>query len=147
MLGLRSFLKIVFAISVVTVVILSLLPLRSLPSTGVSDKLEHFVAYALLGLIAGCAFPTQRATILLIAFLSTLGIALELAQWFVPGRSPETFDAIASGVGVGTTLVPQLLLHSRLASQRASASIEPMLNSSGKSRQPKQPKDRQLDYH
>jgi VanZ family protein len=101
-----------FAISVATIVILSLLPARSLPSIGVSDKLGHFVAYALLGLIAGFAYPTQRARILLMAFLSTLGIGLELCQWVVPGRSPEIFDAIASGFGTFTTLGLHLLLRS-----------------------------------
>ena len=146
-LGLRSCLKIAFAIGVFTVVILNLLPARSLPSIGVSDKLEHFAAYALLGLIAGCAFPTQRATILLMAFLSTLGIALELGQWFVPGRSAETFDAIASGLGACTTLGMHLLLRSRLAGTKAIESIELVATkSSSNSHLPKQTSGRQLDH-
>ncbi|MFN0191996.1 MAG: VanZ family protein [Aestuariivirga sp.] len=99
-----------FAIGVILVVVLSLLPPRSLPSFGVSDKIEHFIAYAILGLIAGFAFATQRAAVWLMAFLSALGITLELCQWFVPGRSPETLDAIASVLGTCVVLCTHVLL-------------------------------------
>ena len=110
MSGLRACLKIAFAAGVALVVILSLLPAKSLPSLGVSDKLEHFGAYAFLGLIGGFAFPTQRSMALLMAFLSALAVLLELGQWFVPGRLPEARDAIASGFGACTTLCLHLLL-------------------------------------
>jgi VanZ family protein len=113
-----------FAIGVISVVILSLLPSKSLPSLGVSDKLEHFVAYAILGVIAGLAYPTLRAATLLMAFLSALGITLELCQWFVPGRSPETFDAIASGLGAILALCAHLLFHSRSADRTPNESIK-----------------------
>jgi len=147
MLRSRSYLKIAFAIGIATVVILSLLPAKSLPSTGVSDKFEHFLAYALLGVIAGCAFPTQRATILLMAVMSTLGIALELGQWFVPGRSPATFDALASGVGACTTLGLCLQLRLRSAGTKANESVEFVATkSSSNSHLPKKTNGRQLDH-
>ena len=108
----RPYLKLVFAISVISVVVLSLLPPRSLPSFGVSDKIEHFIAYAILGLIAGFAFVTQRAAIWLMVSLSALGITLEFCQSFVPGRSPETLDAIASVLGTCVVLSGHVLLRS-----------------------------------
>jgi VanZ family protein len=108
--GLRACLKLAFTAGVALVVILSLLPAKSLPPLGVSDKLEHFAAYAILGLIGGFAFPTQRTMALLMAFLVALAVLLELGQWFVPGRSPEARDAIASGFGACTTLCAHLLL-------------------------------------
>ena len=111
-------LKIAFAIGIALVVILNLLPAQSLPSVDVSDKLEHFFAYALLGLIAGFAFPTPRAMLLLIGTLSALGIALELCQSFVPGRSMELGDAIASGLGACTVLGMHILLRMRLVRTR-----------------------------
>jgi VanZ family protein len=122
--GLRACSRIAFAIGIASVIVFSLLPADSLPSLGVSDKFEHFGVYALLALIAGFAFPTQRAADLLIIILSTLGIALELGQWFVPGRSPETVDAIASGLGACTILALYLWLRSRSASLRRNKRIE-----------------------
>jgi VanZ family protein len=108
----RPYLKMAFAIGVISVIVLSLLPPRSLPSFGVSDKIEHFIAYVLLGLIAGFAFVTQRAAIWLMATLSALGITLELCQSFIPGRSPETLDAIASVLGTCVVLSAHVLLRS-----------------------------------
>jgi VanZ family protein len=116
--GFRTCFRIAFAIGFVVVVTLNLLPGQSLPTVEVSDKLEHFVAYALLGLIAGFAFPTPRAMALLIAVLSGLGVALELCQWFVPGRSMEVGDAIASGLGACVMLGLHILLRLRLTRTR-----------------------------
>jgi hypothetical protein len=110
MAGLQACLKIVFAAGVALVVMLSLLPAKSLPSLGVPDKLEHFAAYALLGLLGGFAFPTQRTMALLMAFLLTLAVLLELGQWFVPGRLPEATDAIAGGFGACMTPCSHFLL-------------------------------------
>jgi len=128
-----------FATGVASVAILSLLPARSLPSFGISDKLEHFVAYALLALVGGFAFPSQQATTLLFAFLSALAISLEVGQWFVPGRSPETVDAIAGGLGACMALCSHLLLRSRLAIMRRNESFELVAdNSTSNSHTPKQ---------
>jgi VanZ family protein len=83
---------------------------------GVSDKIQHVAAYALLGLAGGLAFPTRRAAILLLALLPLLGVGLELAQLLVPNRSPEVADALADWVGAALTLLPILLY--RLGSTR-----------------------------
>ena len=140
MSGYRPYLKMAFAIGVISVVLLSSLPARSLPSFGISDKIEHFIAYAILGLIAGFAFPTQRAATWLMASLSALGIALELCQWFVPGRSPETLDAVASGLGACMVLCALVLLRSGSAektrNQNINSAVVSSANSSDKPAQP-----------
>jgi VanZ family protein len=108
--------RYIFAAGVVAVVTLSLLPGKDMPSLGVSDKFEHVVAYALLGLFGGLAFQTRRATILMLVSLPILGIALELAQLFVPERSSEVADALADWIGASLTLLPILFV--RLNSNR-----------------------------
>ena len=108
--------RYVFAAGMVAVVVLSLLPGKDMPSVGVSDKIEHVVAYALLGLAGGLAFPTRRATMLLLVLLPILGIALEVAQLFVPERSSEVADAVADWIGASLTLLPILFL--RLSSAK-----------------------------
>src|SRR5215510_7978703 len=99
-----------FIAGVIAVVTLSLLPARHALSL-FNDKLEHLVAYAALGLVGGLAFPSRRATLWMIALLPVLAIALELGQEFVPGRSTEIADAVASGVGSWLTLLPWLAIH------------------------------------
>ena len=106
----------IFAAGIVAVVALSLLPRKDMPSLGVSDKTEHVVAYALLGLTGGLAFPTRRAALVLLALLPLLGVALEIAQLQVPGRSAEVGDALADLIGAALTLLPILFV--RLGSTR-----------------------------
>ena len=110
-------LRVAFIAGVASIMILSLLPERSLPSFEVSDKLEHLIAYALVALVAGLAFPTQGTMLTLMILLSGLSVILELGQYFVPGRSPEIADAMASSAGACIVL---FLLHFlRLALARA----------------------------
>jgi VanZ family protein len=99
-----------FIIGMIAVVTLSLVPARVAPSL-FNDKLEHLIAYALLGLVGGLAFPTWRATLWMIALLPLLAVALELGQKLSPGRSTEIADAAVSGAGSWLTLLPWLAVH------------------------------------
>ena len=116
MIHLRTVLRCVFAAGTLAVAVLSLLPGKEIPSLGVSDKIEHVAAYALLGLTGGFAFPTRRAAMLLLVLLPLLGIGLEIAQLLVPDRSSEVADALADWIGAALPLLPILLF--RLGSSR-----------------------------
>jgi hypothetical protein len=57
------------------------------------NKLEHPIAYAVLGLVGGVAFPTWRTTLWMLALLPLLAIALAkslrlAARPRSPTRSP-----------------------------------------------------------
>jgi VanZ family protein len=108
--ALASAFKLAFVIATLMVVVLSLLPGNDLPAVGISDKLEHVIAYAILALLGGLAFP--EATMLLAVMLSALGIAMEICQMVVPGRSAEIADAVADAIGVGLILVPSAVWRS-----------------------------------
>jgi VanZ family protein len=112
---LRTFFGFVFAAGVAAVVVLSLIPGKQVPSLGISDKIEHFAAYALLGLIGALAFPTRRSAALLIVLLPAMGLALEVAQTFVADRSTDLADAVANGIGAWLPLVPIVFLRLRPA--------------------------------
>jgi VanZ family protein len=99
-----------FIVGVMAVVVLSLLPASRAPAL-FNDKLEHLIAYAILGFVGGLAFPTWRATLWMIALLPLLAIALELGQMVAPGRSPGIADAVVSGAGSWLTLLPWLAVH------------------------------------
>jgi VanZ family protein len=115
----RIGLRLTFTAAAIAVVVLSLLPRDSLPSVGMSDKYEHLVAYALLAANGWLAFPTRRAALWLMLLLPLMGITLELAQTFVPGRSGDVADALVSALGAYLLLVPMLLCHGAVPFGRA----------------------------
>ena len=106
----EAVLKLAFAVTVLTVIVLSLLPGRDLPQVGLSDKLEHVIAYAGMALTGCLAFPRKSAFLWLLVLLPALGIALEFCQMLVPGRSAEVADAVADTIGVLLVIVPALAL-------------------------------------
>lgn len=86
-------------------VILSLMPGQKLPHTGVSDKFEHSLAYALLTLWFTGVYP--RSSYWRIgAGMFALGVAVELAQGAMPfGRQMEFRDVIANSIGIALGLM------------------------------------------
>jgi VanZ family protein len=105
--------RYIFGVGIIAIATLSLLPGNDVPSVGVSDKIQHLVAYALLGLAGGWAFPTRRGVIVLLVLLPLLGVALEIAQLRVPERSADVADALADWIGAGLTLLPTLVVRLR----------------------------------
>jgi VanZ family protein len=105
----RSGLRLAFAAAVLAIVVLSLMPSESLPRVGISDKLQHLAAYAVLAALGWLGFPTRRAALRLMLFLPLLGIALEFGQMFVPNRSAEVIDAVVNALGAYLVLVPILI--------------------------------------
>ena len=91
--------KVVFCLGVLMVGALSLAPQTSIPETGVSDKIEHFLAYGILCLSGCIAFAGRKVSILF--GLMVYGIALEGLQSFIPGRISSLADIIANCTGAG----------------------------------------------
>ncbi|MEJ5262977.1 MAG: VanZ family protein [Ignavibacterium sp.] len=91
----------------VTIFILTSLPSESLPSVEISDKLNHFLAFFVLGFFLNLTlkyqtkFPALKKNILLITVIIASGYGLldELHQLLVPGRSAEVLDWIADFIG------------------------------------------------
>ncbi len=83
------------------VTILSLLPLRELPGPAFShlDKLYHVTAYGVLMAWFAWATPVARRK-RLAGWLLVLGIAIELAQGYVPYRASSVADVLADALGI-----------------------------------------------
>ena len=79
------------------VAVLSLLPSSVLPPTSIGDKVEHVIAYAVLGLLG--AASSDRSVMHVILGLSIFGSAIEMLQTFPPGRSPDPLDVVADAAG------------------------------------------------
>ncbi|ESS68469.1 VanZ family protein [Methyloglobulus morosus KoM1] len=78
------------------------------------DKLHHFIAYFVMGILAWRCFrhfvPPSLLVVTSIAFCSIHGISDEWHQSFVPGRSSDVLDWVADTIGatVSMLLLPQL---------------------------------------
>lgn len=88
---------------VAAVVVASLLPADGLPPApfdGV-DKLEHFLAYAVLATGAAMLFARRGLQLLLALALVALGVGLEFAQGAMTvSRHADGIDALANALGV-----------------------------------------------
>ena len=100
----KKTLRILWFLAIFTVVTASLLPYYSLPMRALdrlhlSDKFEHFAAYAVLAFL-----PTihERRAFIVAAGLGAvlLGIGLEYGQLFSGWRDFEFRDMIADALGV-----------------------------------------------
>jgi VanZ family protein len=91
--------RIGFYVGAAFVGALSLIPSRALPPTEISDKAEHLLAYAALGLIGGATARNGNRAALSVLGIIAFGIAIEILQLFTPGRYAEVGDALADAVG------------------------------------------------
>ena len=90
-----------WVLAIAGVVIGSLMPASGLPDLKVSDKLEHFVAYALLSAGAVQLFARRLTWGFVCVLLVMLGIGLEYLQARMGlGRVLDRADALANTIGV-----------------------------------------------
>lgn len=78
---------------------LSLVPGGALPPTHISDKLEHFMAYAVLGLAGVATARCANRAVLTVCGIIAFGIAIEFLQVLAPGRYAEIGDGLADAAG------------------------------------------------
>ncbi len=94
----------------ITIFILTSLPSDRLPSLEVGDKLNHFLAFFVLGFFLNLTlkyqtkFQSFKRNVLLITIIIAAGYGLldELHQLLVPGRSAEVLDWVADFIGALT---------------------------------------------
>ena len=92
-------LKIISSIYLVALIIVSLVPLSGVQSPGNTDKIAHFVAYAVLGVLAYFTAGSFRKRVYLFISVIALGIVLESVQYLIPGRSFSYYDMAANMAG------------------------------------------------
>jgi hypothetical protein len=94
---------------IVFAVVASLAPGQKLPDTGVSDKFEHTIAYALLTLWFAGIYP--RTSYLRVGLgMFALGVTLEFAQGAMSfGRQMDPRDVVANSLGIVAGLTMALI--------------------------------------
>lgn len=95
------------------------IPIDQLPSLGLSDKINHFVAFFILAVLLFLTLKYQRKNYYLfskaslIAFIICLiyGAIDEIHQMWIPGRYAEMLDWLADGFGAlaGVLVVSYLM--------------------------------------
>lgn len=91
---------VLFIIFIISITLFSLLPPKSGVELGEYDKINHFLAYAILSLNFGFISTKNRSYLLGIPLLISYGLLMEFFQGFVPGRDPSFYDALANTCGV-----------------------------------------------
>ena len=90
-----------WVLAIAAVVTGSLLPTSELPSVKVNDKVEHFVAYALLSAGAVQLYARRLSWGFVCVLLVLMGIGLEYLQARMGlGRMLDRNDALANTIGV-----------------------------------------------
>jgi VanZ family protein len=106
----------VWLAAVCLVVVGSLKPEPELPMPFSSaDKLYHWGGYAVLALLPFFAFGKRGAWAAALSMI-LLGAALELAQGYVPGRTPSALDFVANTAGVFSGILAASILKALISS-------------------------------
>ncbi len=92
---------IVWFISIGTVTYLSIIPKIELPfGFKWDDKIHHFLAYLWLSVLPLIGFRRIKIGMTGAVLMIPLGIGLEIAQNFIPGRVFSLFDMTINAIGV-----------------------------------------------
>ena len=100
----RGPLRVLWLLSIVTVVIGSLLPadsepIQALTRLNISDKIEHLAAYFVIAFLP--AIHERRLFVCVwVLGAAALGVGLEYGQLYSPGRAFEVADITADILGV-----------------------------------------------
>lgn len=83
------------------VVVLSLLPQDQVSiQVPMTDKAAHFLTYFILTIIALLSSNQKHSLLMILTIQILIGVCLEVAQSFIPGRTPEFLDVLANSLGV-----------------------------------------------
>ena len=95
----ERFTRWMFWITLIVVLALALAPMapRTAPNFG-SDKINHLLAFATLGLLGSAAYPKRLVAVL--AGLMGYGVLIEVLQSFTATRHAEWADLLADGTGL-----------------------------------------------
>jgi len=88
-------------------------PMVFLAKMHASDKLLHLSAYAVVATIPALLMTTNMMLVC-VSISEGVGIALECAQHYVPGRSADVYDVVANTAGVLCGVVIGMCVSSRI---------------------------------
>lgn len=96
----RSQALVLWTISIVGLIAASIIPSLSPPSAHHLDLVIHFGVYVVLAALPAALLERLRVVIALGVLLAGVGLVIEMAQSYVPGRSSSELDLIANCLGI-----------------------------------------------
>lgn len=91
---------IAWFVVVAAVVVASLLPAAAPPGTWGFDKILHFGVFLVLAAVPAVVLSQNRTMLGAVVILFFVGLGIEIAQSFVPGRVGSGGDFLADVLGV-----------------------------------------------
>jgi len=95
----RQAFRLALGACVLAIAYLAFAPLSQAPGTPF-DKLNHFLAFAVLAWLADMAYPGRHLAKYRLAFLLGYGLIIEVTQGFLPFRELSLLDFGADAVGI-----------------------------------------------
>src|ERR1051325_457229 len=93
-----------YALAVLILLVLCVLPNKDLPDPGTGDRFEHTAAWFILTVTGYVLAPNRRIAIP--AFALVYGVAIEIIQGLTPtGRHSDPLDFVADVQGVALAVV------------------------------------------
>lgn len=115
----QRLIRIALVIALVGVTVLALMPNKEVPVTTSWDKLDHWLAFFTLSLLADHSFPRLAFWRRIAPWLLAYGIAIELLQWLTPDRDAEAMDVVADAISIASYGLLRYLLGPVLRPGRA----------------------------
>jgi VanZ family protein len=91
--------RLALMVCVLVISYLAFAPVEQLPETP-SDKLDHFLAFAVLAWLADRSFPGRQWEVRRSFLLLGYGLLIELVQYFLPVRECSLLDLAADAAGI-----------------------------------------------
>lgn len=92
--------RLVLGLSLLLITGMALTPTPGEIQQSVNDKLGHVVAFLLLAFLVHASWPGLRFGWRQASALLGYGVALEIAQYFIPSRSFSVLDMLADSAGI-----------------------------------------------
>ena len=96
----RAGARLLLALALMVVTWLMLSPAAGQGGIPINDKVAHALVFGLLALLTHASWPERDFDWRLGLPLLTYGLAIEVIQYFVPGRFFSLLDLLADGVGI-----------------------------------------------
>jgi VanZ family protein len=99
------------------IIVLSIVPPRLRPETALPHDLEHFGIFFAMGIAFSVGYQSKRQSLMVL--LVIFSGAVELSQFFVPGRHARVTDFVVDGLAVCTGVVTPILAKQVLAKPKS----------------------------
>ena len=117
-------LRLLGAVGLMMIPILSLIPASMQSRTALPGSVEHFLGYAAVATVL--VFGSRRAAFpwVVIVVLTVLAAATELLQFLSPGRNPEIVGVVGSSLGAAVGALVAYVARTRLTATASGSSPE-----------------------